>query len=241
MVPQLTPNAWLRFDAIRRYVRITSPATVLEIGPGQGALAEWLAQQCEYTGIELDAISRAATSARLEAVGSGRVLSGHEEVDAQFDLVCAFEVLEHIEDDVGALRQWREYVKPGGHVVLSVPAHSSRYGSWDAMVGHIRRFDRPVLESDLAAANLRVVEVRSYGGPLGYCLEFGRNAIARRRGVPETTNEERTAASGRQVQPHRRLEFGVVHAVVAPFRALQVPFSTSDLGTGYVVLAQRNL
>ena len=55
--------------------------------------------------------------------------------------MCAFEVLEHIDDDALALKQWREYLRPSGWLLLSVPAHQDQYGAADELVGHYRRYD----------------------------------------------------------------------------------------------------
>jgi len=47
-----------------------------------------------------------------------------------YDMVCAFEVLEHLKRDEAALRDWITLVRPGGHLVLSVPAGPERFGEW---------------------------------------------------------------------------------------------------------------
>ena len=73
--PPLTIGAWLRFDAIRRGLDSLSPDRVLEIGPGLGAMAHRLATRHEYVGLELDAVSHAATAAVLTRAGSGQVLN----------------------------------------------------------------------------------------------------------------------------------------------------------------------
>src|SRR5262249_13960009 len=99
-LPPLTTNAWLRFDAIRHGLRTAKPTTVLEIGAGEGGLGSWLAARFNYTGVELDEQSRAAAAARIAADGRGAVYGSLDDVDHDdFDIACAFEVLEHIADD----------------------------------------------------------------------------------------------------------------------------------------------
>ena len=140
--PPLAPRAWLRWDLVQRQVRALAPATCLELGCGQGAVGTRLARMCDYLGVEPDPTSFAVAGPRITAAG-GRVLRG--DIDAVtpgsfFDLVCAFEVLEHLPDDVGALARWGRAVAPGGHLLLSVPAWQDRFGPWDEMVGHLRRY-----------------------------------------------------------------------------------------------------
>ena len=160
--PPLTASAWLRFDAIRRALRLVAPQSILEIGAGQGAIGSWLAPRFAYTGVELDDESRAVAAARVTATGSGEILSDLESVGPRsFDVVCAFEVLEHIEDDRDALVQWRSFVAPGGAVLLSVPAHPDHFGPVDERVGHFRRYDAAGLRSALEAAGLRPVHLES--------------------------------------------------------------------------------
>jgi SAM-dependent methyltransferase len=212
---------------------------VLEVGCGQGALGVRLAQRYQYVGLEPDQSSWAVAQRRVSAAGRGEVRNIRMDAlgPEQFDLVCAFEVLEHIEDDVKALEQWREHLRPRGSVLLSVPAHSTRFRACDVFAGHFRRYDRDVLTRRLEEAGYCVVRLSSYGVPLGYLLEFARNQIARRTPTPETV-EQRTAASGRFFQPHGATS-NLAYALAAPFRLVQRPFDHTDVGIGYVVLAQR--
>ena len=116
--------------------------------------------------------------------------------------MCAFEVLEHIEDDVAALKDpWSSYVRPGGWIMLSVPAWQERFGPMDKFVGHFRRYDPPVLRSRLTGAGLTDVELVHFGAPLGYVLEAGRNAVGKRRLASPPSRRaasmaERSEASG---------------------------------------------
>jgi SAM-dependent methyltransferase len=211
---------------------------VLEIGAGEGALAARLARRYDYLGLEPDRRSFLTAEERLGELGSGKVLNAAVEelpAGALFDLVCGFEVLEHIEDDRGALRSWREHVRPGGWMMLSVPAWRSRWGSSDVRVGHYRRYDRDDMEALLTDAGLTDRELYVYGFPLGYLLQTGWKLLSRRT-APQT-HAERSASSGRWLQPPAALGW-MTQIGTAPFRVMQRPFLRTNLGTGLVCVAR---
>ena len=238
VLPPLTTNAWLRFDAIRRSFSIASPHSVLEIGAGEGAFATWIARNVDYLGVEQDDRSRALAQARLGRIKRGRVVASLVEApERRSDMVCAFEVLEHVRDDATALAQWRSRLNVGGHVLLSVPAHADQFGPHDEIAGHYRRYDRDELITVIEKAGLTVVRLTSHGVGLGQMLEWVRNKVARRHDLAPTL-EQRTAASGRLLQPHSAVTAVGCAVLAAPFRVLQAPFAQGDLGTGYVALAR---
>ncbi len=208
--------------------------SVLEIGVGQGALGYRLAERYRYVGLELD--EQALAVARSRIVRGTLVHGDLDAVEERFDLVVATEVLEHLEDDVAALRLWRERLVPGGAVLLSVPAFPERFGPWDVKAGHFRRYERDGLAATFRAAGFEPVAIRTYGFPLGNVLEAARDAVAKRQ-HGDASMEERTAASGRLLQPSRatgRLTAGagVVGGV------LQRPFTGGRHGVGFVALAR---
>ena len=238
-VAPLTPNAWLRYEMVARMLP-EGVTDVLEIGCGQGSLGVRLAQRYDYLGVEPDRQSWSVAKARMEATGRGQVRNGtvQDLDDGRFDVVCAFEVLEHIEDDVAALKDWAGRLRDRGWILLSVPAHQSRFGPADTLVGHFRRYDPDAMVALLTSCGFTDVRVRQYGFPLGYLLEAGRNAIARRRlaADPAATVAERTAGSGRLLQPSGRLRGVVTRLGTLPFRKLQLAFPGT--GTGLVVVAR---
>lgn len=239
-VAPLMPNTWLRFDAISRLLP-DGVTDVLEIGCGQGAVGARLALRYDdYLGIEPDETSYTVASGRVAAVGRGEVrnLMAKELGDRRFDLVCAFEVLEHLEDDKAALAEFAEKVKPGGWLLLSVPAYQDRFGPWDELVGHFRRYDPQGMTELLSSAGFEDVEVLHCGAGLGFVLEGIRNAIGKRRlaRAADTSIEERTAGSGRLFQPSGRLRGAAIRLGTDPFRFLQRAFP--DKGTGLVVRAR---
>ena len=238
--PPLTLRAWLRWDIIARWVEEISPSTVLEYGCGMGAAGARLAQGRTYTGIEPDTESRTVAATRVGA--KGRVLADDSDLgpDETFDLVCAFEVLEHIEDDEGALAAWVRRIRPGGHLLISVPAWQDRYGPMDAEVGHFRRYDPDHLAAVLATTDLEVQRTVMYGWPLAYALEGVRNrALNRAAAAQEEAMDTRSANSGRTFQPRARVAGLATQALSLPFRYVQR--AQQKRGTGIVVLARRPL
>lgn len=241
MSAALSPNARLRYDVVRRLVASAAGArTFLEVGCGQGALAVLLAQRFDYVGFEPDEASFRVAQDRLRLVGRGRVVNAAlpEVPEREYDLVGAFEVLEHLADDAQALAAWTRWLRPGGRLLLSVPAHPRRYGPADEYVGHYRRYSREGLEALLLRAGLSEPRIVAYGFPLGYVLEWGRNLILGRR-LRRTSDSvtARTAASGRRLQPGPGLA-PLLWMGTLPFRYLQRPFAGTDIGTGFVACAR---
>ena len=240
--PPLTTNGWLRWDLSRRLLaELDDVESVLEIGAGGGALGVRLARRYRYVGIELDDHSFGVAERRFARAGLGSILHGDLTAlpdGALFDLVCAFEVLEHFEDDAAALRSWLAALRSRGWLLLSVPAYADRFGAWDTKAGHYRRYEREQLGSTLRSAGFEPVAIQAFGYPLGNVLEVARNAVARLGRQRTDSFDQRTAASGRLLQPPERL--GVMtRAVSLPGRLLQRPFVATERGTGFVALAQR--
>lgn len=233
-VAPLTPNAWLRYDVITRMMP-GGVTDILEVGCGQGALGARLAQRYHYLGVEPDDSSCGVARQRVAALGRGEVrqASVADLGDERFDLVCAFEVLEHIEDDAGALTEWATRLRPGGWLLLSVPAFQRRFGAADELVGHFRRYDPPVMTELLRRCGFTDVDLRLYGMPLGYLLEAGRNAVGKRRlgrTAGEMSIEERTAGSGRLLQPTGGARGAAIRLGTLPFRLAQRAFPNTGVG-----------
>ena len=237
MLPPLSLNAWLRYDAVKRLLRaLHGVESVLEIGAGQGALGTRLARRFRYLGVEPDPQAFAVAQRRL---GNAVQNCGYEEVDRDFDLVCAFEVLEHLEDEAATLAAWRALVRPGGWLVVSVPGGRTHLGASDEHAGHVRRYTRESLAGALSAAGLAQTEVVAYGFPLGYALQVAWDVAARRELRRARSRDDRTAGSGRWFQPPDALG-QVTQAVTLPFRLAQRPFAATSLGTGLVARAARS-
>ena len=236
MDPPLSPRAALRWSVVRSVVTGLRPRSIVELGCGLGAVGVRLARLAPYTAVEPDLDSYRTARSRL---GDAVIHGDHTEiVPGTFDLVCAFEVLEHIDDDASAAAQWLALARPGGHLLVSVPADPERFGPSDVLVGHYRRYTAEGLRERLIGAGGVDVSVRHYGWPLGYLLDSVRDRLAARRvatAAPSAT--ERTHTSGRVFQPRQRVTGGLIRAGVAPFALLQR--TRPGHGPGLIALARR--
>ncbi len=236
----LTPRAALRWPLIKRAMKQTRPATTLEIGCGQGAMGAKLATLTpSFTAVEPDVSSFQIAKERIGPRGGTVLNCSSDELDDDrtFDMVCAFEVLEHLADDTGALDAWVKKVRVGGHLLLSVPAWQHMFGTWDKAVGHYRRYSPEELDEKLRAAGFEPVRIGLYGWPLAFLLEAIRNRVADGSAQMEDSAADRTAHSGRWLQPTRRLSAVVITVGIFPFQVLQRLVSSK--GNGIVALARR--
>jgi SAM-dependent methyltransferase len=96
--------------------------------------------------------------------------------DRQLDTAVCLNVLEHVEDDVHALRNIRDTVMPGSRICLLVPVNKWLYGPMDAVDHHYRRYTREELNAKLKAADL-VVEHQNYFNILGIAAWFFTNRV----------------------------------------------------------------
>jgi SAM-dependent methyltransferase len=139
-------------------------AEVLEIGAGHGTFTEMLAGTAKRV-VASDLSERCVSRLRERFLGAESVEILHGSVDAAvahgpFDSVILINVLEHIEDDDGALAELRQLLRPGGRVVLWVPAFSLLYSDFDRRIGHYRRYRRPGLRTQLRDAGYEVRDIR---------------------------------------------------------------------------------
>lgn len=139
--------------------------TMLEVGCGTGHVLRALADahpELRLTGAEVSAdglrlTAQAAPEAELVCADT-RHLPYHEE----FDVVGAFDVLEHIRDHEQALRAIARATRRGGAVIVTVPQHPSLWSPLDDYSGHQRRYTRRELVAAVQGAGLDVIHVTSF-------------------------------------------------------------------------------
>jgi len=141
-----------RFNTWPLVCSLISPSRPrLEVAPG-------LRPRLPIEGTHFVDISAPAV-AKLRARGANAVVglvSSLAFADGMFDLVCAFDIVEHVDDEDGALSELSRVAAPGATVLLSVPLHPSHWTAFDDFVGHRRRYEPERLLAKLAEHGLRV-------------------------------------------------------------------------------------
>ena len=149
-------------------------ARVLEVGSGIGTMSRRLVEVADtVVGIEPNPNCTVRLEEAMRDHPRFSLRTCHlEECDPselasqRFESVLCVNVLEHIADDVGALKTFRNILVPGARVLIFVPAVQAAYGPLDAELGHHRRYSKRTLAAAFAGAGLELRQLR-YTNPIG--------------------------------------------------------------------------
>jgi len=242
------PRYLLRTWVVKRLIRKLQPGSFIEIGAASGHMAQWMSESQSMQGTAVEISPSALEMMRERLQGNNRVrIFGQDSrhlIDAHesTDLLLSMEVLEHIQDDNAALKNWFDLIRPGGHLLLSVPAHQRRFSAEDEMVGHFRRYDKQPLREQLKSIGFQQPKIMSYGYPLGLILKHLRTRVAARSlQQDERSRQERTEASGVERKRWLSLRWMLNDVCMLPFNLMQMPFLPFDCSDGYIAVARKPL
>ena len=147
-------------ELIRREVRPPANAQILEIGCGTGHNLAMLGEFGHVDGLELDDEARALSEKRLGRKIMRSPLPELGEVpDRHYDLIGAFDVIEHIPDDKAALASIATKLKPGGKFVMAVPAHQWMWSAHDVVNHHQRRYSKRAVKALIDGSPLKLEKI----------------------------------------------------------------------------------
>jgi 2-polyprenyl-3-methyl-5-hydroxy-6-metoxy-1,4-benzoquinol methylase len=135
---------------------------VLEVGAGHGDFTEELLDSGrEVTALDMSPRCCAVLRDRFAGRAGLDVVEGDAGAlspDRQYDSALLINVLEHIDDDIGVLSSLKDAIRPGGHLLVFVPAFDGLYSDFDRMIGHRRRYRRSHLVMAADAAGYEIVD-----------------------------------------------------------------------------------
>lgn len=166
-------------DYLTREGNLPDHARILEIGCGTGHNLPMLASFGTVEAIEIDPAARDIASLRLGRAVSDAplpILPGVER--GAYDLIAVLDVVEHIEDDVAALKAMAACLKPGGKILITVPAHQWLWSAHDVVNHHHRRYSKATLKAAIAKAGLEPRKL-GYFNSLLFPLAAGARLLGR--------------------------------------------------------------
>lgn len=159
--------------------------SVLEVGAGLGEFAAQLSGMRRHvvTDADPDAVATMARRFADRPEVEARVLDlagPLPDLGEPVSAVVAINVLEHIDDDTGALRSLSRLVQPGGRIVLWVPGYMQLYGDFDRAVGHVRRYTPKTLGAAMRHAGLAAEAVKPVNllGGIAWWATVRRGGVA---------------------------------------------------------------
>lgn len=145
---------------IRRSGDIPPHARLLEVGCGTGHNLSMLGRFGHVDAIEVDPAARAIAEERLGRAVSDSPLPELADIPrGHYDLIGAFDVIEHINDDVAAISALAACLKPGGKLVIAVPAHQWLWSAHDELNHHQRRYSKRALRTLVEGSPLKLQSI----------------------------------------------------------------------------------
>jgi SAM-dependent methyltransferase len=236
------PKLILRESCVHDLSSSWSAGRFIEMGAGTGHMTRIFLEKGFYGAChDLGADSRSLLRENLEyAAERMLVVDQLSELAAEsFDYLLAFEVLEHIEKDGEVMREWMRYLKPGGRLLISVPAHQRKYGRSDELVGHVRRYEKKGLLSLLSSVGADDIRIVNYGFPITELTRRISNRLVKSdHSYDYMTSEQRSIRSA-QARPAviNKILSPISGDLFRPFCSVQRWFYHYDLGDGYVATA----
>lgn len=205
-----------RSKMIRYFLRKYFPVfgKFLEVGCGTGFVLNGLARDFpdrKFYGAEI--YEKGLSFARQRIPASVELFQADARAlpfVSTFDVIGAFDVLEHIEDDERVLESFQRALVPGGGLLLNVPQHPSMWSRKDVEAGHVRRYRRKELEKRLCKVGFELIDSTSYVFFLAPLMIISRFWQVSEENTPAVDENDRTRRYDLELKPSAALN-GILH------------------------------
>ncbi len=217
---------------LRPYLR--PPARIIDVGSGGGAVAQALQEFGHVTACDIDVRCAASVARRPGMSFAYGTAEAIPFADGSFDLVTAFDVLEHLDDDVRALREMARVVSPVGLIAVTVPAYGWLWGRQDEISHHRRRYTGRSLRKAITAAGLSPRRLTAFNSILfpGIAAVRVARRLARRLADGQPTPDPAGLSSDFSMTkpgPLNDLLAATLSAEAAALRVVDLPIGVSLL------------
>lgn len=212
---------------IDTYLKPNNNIRILNVGAAGGRSSEWLSKYGEVTSVEYDKDFLDYLRTQNIAVTEASITKlpfGNE----SFDLVCAFDVIEHVEDDKQATKELFRVCKNDGAVCITVPATPKLWSAHDDINGHYRRYTRSSLDSLLQSNILKAVKISYFNSFLYPLIRLSRKMEKK---SPESVRSDFS----------KNKSLGKIFGVIFSLEKFMLPRFSLPFGVSLIALCKKQI
>ncbi|MBW3567095.1 MAG: class I SAM-dependent methyltransferase [Proteobacteria bacterium] len=213
-------------DHVIGKLRLPDVPKILEIGCGTGGNLEMLSAHGQLSAMEMDATARSIALEKTNGeidIRSGRCPEEIPFSDERFDLICLFDVLEHIEEDRETLCEISRLLTDDGLVLVTVPAYQWLWSAHDEFLHHKRRYSMRSLRKVVTSSDLQITKLSYFNTFL-----FPLAVVARLTG--KFFGSSGASGSAIPLEPMNRTLAAIFRAERFVLDRMRIPFGMSLIG-----------
>lgn len=217
----------------------------LDVGAGNGEFLKVLSKM-GFRGESIDISKEAVLHAKKELKGVKNVSAKWGNIynfksNKKYDVIFCFETMEHLENDLLAMKKINGLLKNGGIFVMSAPAHMSGWSKMDEIKGHYRRYEQREIKAMHKKARFKIKNIYTYGFPF---LLLIRQISGTGKFIKSFTQhldkDSRGEESSIQQEYNPALKELITNPLILwPLFKIMDLFISTDLGLGYLVVAKK--
>lgn len=217
----------------------------LDVGAGNGEFLKVLSGM-GFHGESIDISKEAVLHAKSQLKNVDNVSAKWGNIynyksTKKYDVIFCFETMEHLENDLQALKKIYVLLKKGGIFVMSAPAHMSGWSRMDEIKGHYRRYEKKEIKAKYKQAKFKIKDIFTYGFPF---LLLIRQISGTGKFIKSFTQHLDQDARGEESSIQQEYNPVLKEIITSPimlfplFKIMDL-FIKTDLGLGYLVVAKK--